>query len=606
MKHGLHYLWVMLLFAFPVQAFAQEDTCYVPDLYGSNMYLNAIIAADTAGTGWKGASGATAWRNHTRVYVLQKNGYYKWNAPVQLRANRKLVIRAEAGNYTPTGDWKPLIYGYPVSGAYPGRIINLNQPNDSLILQNVEICGIDESTAGGLDKVQGNMVEMQANSTGSIFIDGCILKTINGQLMQIGASGACHANTIKITNTLFADMGFLGMSNLGAGRGIDLRNSEIDSLIINNCTFVNFQDRIVRHLLSLYPIHSFRFNHNTVLNGMSYCGTISLGWVDTVSNGPFEIKDNLFLDNFAMGPDTDLVRQSEFTDNPQTDPRNGYSLITWICLRPNTTSHTTPWVISNNYYWVSDSGQALRNMTTPYLHVPNPDTAEHIMTADLKKQLQANGGDTVNAFRKVKIVPTKIPPLMTRMIRWYYSPESDGSPLNYTNTGAGAGRKKTGSSGTPATHFFHDVTQNVWVYDYNRWMTNYYYTDLDAGYQAAIDLSTAASDGGIVGSNQWTFKGVLTSVDKPNQMPTTFSVGQNYPNPFNPSTEIEYTVPERSMISLEVFDVLGRRVASLANGMTQPGVYSVKFDASRLSSGVYFYRLATPQQILTKKMLLLK
>jgi hypothetical protein len=424
--------------------------------------------------------------------------------------------------------------------------------------------------------------------------------------MQIGASGACHANTIRLTNTLFADMGFLGQSNLGAGRGIDFRNSEIDSIDISNCTFVNFQDRVVRHLLSLQPIHSFKFNHNTVMNGMSYCGTLSLGWVDSLSNGPFEIKDNLFVDNFAMGPDTDLVRQSEFTDNPENDSRNGKSLITWICARPNTGSHVTPWVISNNYYSISDSGAAMRALTAPYLYVPNPSTTEPIMPGDMKRQLKANGGDTVNAFRKVKIAPTNVPQLMTKLIRWYYAPASDGSPADLTNTGAGAGRLKTGSSGTPATHFIHDVTYNVWVYDMKRQTTSWYFDNFDAGYKASIDLSAAASDGKIVGSRMWSFKGVITSVEKPDAMPTKFSLEQNYPNPFNPSTKITYGVARQTNVKLEVFDILGRKVATLVNEAKTAGSYSVEFDASKIVSGVYVYRLSTPELTISKKMLLVK
>jgi hypothetical protein len=606
MRYRLQSLLLVLFLLLPLRVFSQEDTCYVPDLYGKNLFLNAIIAADTAGTSWKGAGGATAWQNHTRVYVLQKNGTYPWNAQVNLLTNRKLVIRAQAGNYVPGGDWKPQIYAYPVAGAYPGRIVNLNQLNDTLILKNVVICGIDESTPGGVDKVQGNLIEIQSTGSGSIFIDSCIIKTINGQLMQIGASGACHANTIRITNTIFADMGFLGMSNLGAGRGIDFRNSEIDSIDINNCTFVNFQDRIVRHLLSAQPIHSIKFNHNTVLNGMSYCGTISLGWVDSLGNGPFEIKDNLFVDNFAMGPDTDLVRQSEFTDNPENDPRNGKSLITWICVRANTTSHITPWVISNNYYGISDSALAMRALAAPYLHVPNPSTVEPIMTADMKRQLKANGGDTVNAFRKVKIAATTIPALMTKMIRWYYAPAADGSPADMTNVGAGAGRLKTGSSGTPATHFIHDVANNVWVYDFNRQSTGWYFDTFDASYKATVDLSAAASDGKTVGSARWTFKGVLASVDKRNEIPNTFALEQNYPNPFNPSTKITYSVARQSKVRLEVFDILGRKVATLVNEARNPGNYTVEFDASKLVSGVYIYRLSTPELTFSKKMMLVK
>ncbi|MEK7672076.1 MAG: T9SS type A sorting domain-containing protein, partial [Bacteroidota bacterium] len=74
-------------------------------------------------------------------------------------------------------------------------------------------------------------------------------------------------------------------------------------------------------------------------------------------------------------------------------------------------------------------------------------------------------------------------------------------------------------------------------------------------------------------------------------LPNTFSLEQNYPNPFNPSTEIRYQISDVSFVSLKVFDVLGREVATLLNEELNAGHYSRVFDGSLLASGVYFYRL---------------
>ena len=74
-------------------------------------------------------------------------------------------------------------------------------------------------------------------------------------------------------------------------------------------------------------------------------------------------------------------------------------------------------------------------------------------------------------------------------------------------------------------------------------------------------------------------------------VPKEFALGQNYPNPFNPSTTINYQLPVAKHVSLKIYDALGREVAVLVNGQMGPGNYTATFDASRLSSGVYFYRL---------------
>ena len=89
-------------------------------------------------------------------------------------------------------------------------------------------------------------------------------------------------------------------------------------------------------------------------------------------------------------------------------------------------------------------------------------------------------------------------------------------------------------------------------------------------------------------------------------MPRTFDLEQNYPNPFNPTTAINYAVPEQSEVRIEVYNVIGRRVATLVDREMAPGNYTVNFDASSLSSGMYFYRLKAGSTLLTKKMTLIK
>jgi hypothetical protein len=90
------------------------------------------------------------------------------------------------------------------------------------------------------------------------------------------------------------------------------------------------------------------------------------------------------------------------------------------------------------------------------------------------------------------------------------------------------------------------------------------------------------------------------------EKPSSFKLAQNYPNPFNPATTITYQLPTFSDVKLEVFDVLGRKVASLVNATQPAGTYSVNFNASHLASGIYFYRLQAGSFVETKKMMLVK
>ncbi|MFH1525941.1 MAG: T9SS type A sorting domain-containing protein, partial [Bacteroidota bacterium] len=89
-------------------------------------------------------------------------------------------------------------------------------------------------------------------------------------------------------------------------------------------------------------------------------------------------------------------------------------------------------------------------------------------------------------------------------------------------------------------------------------------------------------------------------------IPTEFSLAQNYPNPFNPSTTISFSIPKQANVKLVVYNSLGEEIAELVNREMNAGFQSVKFDASNLSSGLYFYRISTGGFVNVKKMLLLK
>ena len=107
-----------------------------------------------------------------------------------------------------------------------------------------------------------------------------------------------------------------------------------------------------------------------------------------------------------------------------------------------------------------------------------------------------------------------------------------------------------------------------------------------------------------------TGEGIL-GIDMPGGIPRVYALMQNYPNPFNPTTTIGYDLPNAGHVTLEIYDILGREVATLVDESQHAGLYSVRFDGSRYASGVYFYRILAISAdgrkfISLKKMLLLK
>jgi len=91
-----------------------------------------------------------------------------------------------------------------------------------------------------------------------------------------------------------------------------------------------------------------------------------------------------------------------------------------------------------------------------------------------------------------------------------------------------------------------------------------------------------------------------------NLLPSDYQLEQNYPNPFNPSTKIRYSIPEHSSVTLKVFNLLGEEIETLVNAEQSVGIYEATFDASNLSSGIYFYTLQTDNFSSSKKMILIK
>ncbi len=97
-----------------------------------------------------------------------------------------------------------------------------------------------------------------------------------------------------------------------------------------------------------------------------------------------------------------------------------------------------------------------------------------------------------------------------------------------------------------------------------------------------------------------------TSTENSSEVSEEIELNQNFPNPFNPITKITFELPQTGLVRLAVFDLLGREVSVLKNGILLNGRHEVYFDAINLSSGVYFYRLKTPETTITRKMMLVK
>ncbi len=115
---------------------------------------------------------------------------------------------------------------------------------------------------------------------------------------------------------------------------------------------------------------------------------------------------------------------------------------------------------------------------------------------------------------------------------------------------------------------------------------------------SSADIGIGVSEVGTISS--------ITSIEEKNTTPVGYILHQNYPNPFNPETKISFSLPKSTFVTLEIYNSLGQKVATLINNEMNSGSHKITFNASDLSSGIYYYKMQAGQFQSARKMLLLQ
>ncbi|MGE5436533.1 MAG: YCF48-related protein [Syntrophothermus sp.] len=148
---------------------------------------------------------------------------------------------------------------------------------------------------------------------------------------------------------------------------------------------------------------------------------------------------------------------------------------------------------------------------------------------------------------------------------------------------------------------------------------NYFTLDSGKTWIREMDTPNSINDYSFTGSTLWAsdytrgflikrndFETITNIQPEIEPQPQSFTLSQNYPNPFNPSTKIKYTLPKQVLVTIKVYNVLGKEIIQLVNEEKPSGEYEVEFDGSSLSSGIYFYQIQSGEFLDTKKMVLMK
>lgn len=432
--------------------------------------------------------------------------------------------------------------------------------------------GRDSTIIYNEDGVQGSGVQ----DADSIFIDGF---TFDGGPMGLGIWDATNVNVsnIRITN-IVTPYWNVGSAIFGNGWSSYLI---IDNLIIENCINNSSNDLVegVGELTNMTLVNSTSNSYYLVY------------WVGTISNSI--IWGNTFGSPIAGGNTTysySSIQNSGGSDNWDIEAIDGGNNIDSNPLFCNpdsgdfTLAENSPCVgTGENGANMGASGEGCAAIYLPpedfSLLSPNDSLMISLTNANLTS-------DSV-------------------VFVWESTSDPDGDTVMY--------RAKFGhivfSGGTMIDTVKHDSTltdTSVVVYYED------IYDDLFdlSGDNSVIKWNVAAIAGSdtVLAENGPRYvlaDGTSLSVDE-EFIPTEFALHQNYPNPFNPVTTIQYDIPEAGEIRLDVYNILGEKVATLVQGRQEIGRYTVRWDAAGMASGMYFYRISSPKFTATKKLVLMK
>lgn len=514
---------------------AQRTVIIEPDNFPAQVgEINRVIESDTTSTGER--------VDESTVYILKRDGVY-WFDGTLISRGYHLRIEAEEGEGHPpvlrpavdlTGSSSPLFRPYAdftIRGLYLSHITD----------------------QGGLEK---NTIRLSGENS-RVVIDNCWLDYDEQSWVRIDNSNI----SLHLTNNIGRNNG----RNDGSGNGriLDTRGIETDTIVVENNTFYNLQGNGIRSGGGV--VNYFKFNHNTLVD---IAGSFDLG--KTIE---LEFTNNLFtnighrgipystdgttntgiilfnsVDEIEGISDSDrslLMANNNFERKTDELFFEGYGFL----MGPYRTEiqsifDSTPDSVVNNRTFLDTTAIALQDLGVLVLQDNIVEGEENLSFVD------RSSFQNVYEFWEHR----------------YYTPDDINFPLMWDNPDT----RVEGSS-------------------VNDWR--------DFSYSTTSESYTAAQGGFPLGDLNWfpskktEWEGLQTVSNEEEIGIKGFKLFQNYPNPFNPSTQISFELSSATNVSLEIFDSLGRKVATLVNANYAAGTHSVSFDASKLSSGLYIARV---------------
>jgi len=573
-----------------VAVFAQPYADYITEERGDTLVIkNFADYENVANSLTLAISADTVDVPDGRVYLLKDNSWYPVTSNPTSMAGKKIIIMGENNESIKLrkGEDIPAVFsGYTAEGV--DAIGNLRSGDDLLVKNIIANAGNPGGSLGWT---------LFGNEAGTkITVENCILE--HNQWVMINP--AAGSKVIFKDNYIVNLVGHACRRNGGV---IDFFADQ-DTIIVENNTVINAQGSLFKYR-SGYMVNRSIYNHNTFINCAGY------SFMNIGNTGKISITNNLFVNSNVQG----YQEAFQTEDAGEVDVDNlPMGFVNALADSAGLANGMSFFAHKNATYWSPTWDNYISTLVANEVNFSTDWYSQRIV---------------MNSRTEALFADDETYPLLTNG-DWI----QDAGDPNFANS----------------ADLFTTQLENLKAYalicvdtasteSLPNWrLVNEPVTDLFvfADYPVPVDLSYdnealvhAGIGGYAIGDLDWfpdqktywemtkndeyaaihktlLVDGIITGVEEQVNVVNNFELAQNYPNPFNPTTIISYTIPEASEVTLKVYDVLGKEVATLVNGFQAANSYKVNFNASSLSTGVYIYKIEAGNFSMTKKMLLLK
>jgi hypothetical protein len=528
-------------------------------LFVSSAYTQTEIRP---GTGINDITTAIEGASAGDIILLERGQFYFTNEIIDVNVN--LTIMADEA----TSGENPVISGLIKEDGTSAQ--SIMEVRADIVIKNVFFAGGISGRAGGKD-VDRAITFLDTEGMRAEF-DGVWFDDFDRRTVQLEAPNM----KFYARNCIWTDDHKI--EGPSEGRAIDLRQYGPDTLVVQNCSFVNVGNRWIRHVTaSGEPIGYAFIDHNSFVNGVNYHPAFDMGQIEKLT-----FTNNIIMDPGILGSDF-VIRPSKNDGKFEIGlPENYYSSdLTLAAHRTREVYYDREdGIVVFGCHGVDTVGTEITmhhnfvNMDQSIIDKLATNDTLHVQKWMCQQFERSIVGGAENAFTISDVVFTDAPPLNFGDVDSY---------ISYWDQ-------------NPDTRMSHTAPDSI-----------------DLTFSTSSAAYTAAEGGFPLGDLNWfpdkkaEWENWLTSVeDVTTLVPEAFELKQNYPNPFNPVTNISLSVPVKGEYTLIVYNLLGQEIATLISGQLTAGSHDVTFDASNLNSGIYFYALLGDKVSMSRKMVLIK